>query len=37
MFAIPDAMRMRSVAPRRTAPLVKDSRVPSPSGYQSVS
>ena len=33
----PDAMRMRSVAPRSTAPFVNDSRVPRPSGYQSVS
>ena len=37
MFAIPEATRMRSVAPRSTAPFVNDSRVPSPSGYQSVS
>ncbi len=37
MFAIPLATRIRSVAPSSTAPFANDSRVPSPSGYQSVS
>jgi hypothetical protein len=37
MFAIPDAIRIRSVAPSSTAPFVNDSRVPRPSEYQSVS
>jgi hypothetical protein len=37
MLAIPEATRMRSVAASRTAPFVNDSRVPSPSGYQTVS
>ena len=37
MFAMPEATRMRSVAARSTAPFVNDSRVPRPSGYQSVS
>ena len=37
MFAMPEAMRMRSVAASSTAPFENDSRVPSPSEYQSVS
>jgi hypothetical protein len=37
MLAIPEATRMRSLAPSSTAPFVSDSRVPSPSGYHSVS
>ncbi len=34
MFAIPLATTRRSVAASSTAPFVKDSRVPRPSGYQ---
>ena len=35
--AIPEQMRIRSVAASSTAAFVNDSRVPSPSGYHSVS
>ena len=37
MFAMPEATRMRSVAPSSTAPFENDSRVPSPSPYHNVS